>query len=257
MTRTGGTNHAANLAWAYILPWLCLSCSSPPLPPRTEPPPQVAAPQPVTGAPLAEQLDKSETQPPATRHRLALALVMDRSGSMSGKRIEMAKAACQAAIARLLPDDEIAVVAFDSSPRVIVSLRPAAQRLQISENIKRLRAGGGTELFSALDKAYNVLLHSSLKRKHVVLVTDGRAPYRGIDELVEAIAADGISLSTVALGSETDEQLLRKIAQNGKGRFLQVADDAIAELPGRICREIDVAAVTPPPVYPPAPLGPW
>ena len=76
---------------------------------------------------------------------VAMALIIDRSGSMTGLPMEMAKAACVATLSALQPDDMLEVIAFDSSPTRYVKLQPARYRSRIQTDVERIQPGGGTE----------------------------------------------------------------------------------------------------------------
>lgn len=164
-----------------------------------------------------------------TEHRrdtpsLAMALVIDRSGSMSGLPLEMAKAAARATLDVLSPSDLVMVIAFDSSPTRYVRMQPARNRGSIGYDISRIQAGGGTEIFSALDGAYQDLTLTNARKKHVILLTDGQSPNRGIADLVQAMIAESITVTTVGLGNSTDDTLLQQIADAGQGRYHKVLD---------------------------------
>jgi Ca-activated chloride channel homolog len=105
---------------------------------------------------------------------VAMSLVMDRSGSMTGLPIEMAKEAAKATVEVLAPDDLVGVIAFDSAPQRYVKLQPARNRTRIMNDIARIQPGGGTEIFSALDAAYQDMTVVQARRKHVILLTDGK-----------------------------------------------------------------------------------
>ncbi len=109
---------------------------------------------------------------------VAMALVIDRSGSMTGLPIEMAKAACKATVSTLEGDDLIEVIAFDSSPVRYVKFQPARYRTRIQNEIARIQPGGGTEIFPALDVAYQDISVQQARKKHVILLTDGARPPR-------------------------------------------------------------------------------
>ncbi len=79
---------------------------------------------------------------------VAMALVIDRSGSMTGLPLEMAKAACQRHVDTSQADDLIEVIAFDTSPIRYVKIQPARYRARIQNEIQRIQPGGGTEIFS-------------------------------------------------------------------------------------------------------------
>ncbi len=155
---------------------------------------------------------------------LAMILVMDRSGSMSGLPLEMAKAAAKATVDVLSPTDLIEVIAFDSQPVRYVKMQQARNRARIEGNISRIQSGGGTEIFPALDAAYQDMTVTQARKKHVVLLTDGRAPNGGIQDLVQAMVAESITVTSVGLGDEVDDQLLRMIADAGGGRYHKAND---------------------------------
>jgi uncharacterized protein YegL len=171
---------------------------------------------------------------------VAMALVIDRSGSMTGLPLEMAKQAAKATADTLAADDLLEVIAFDSQPTRVVRMTPAKHRARIENDIARIQAGGGTEIFSALDAAYQALSTTRAKKKHVILLTDGQAPQAGIRELLQAMAAEEITVTSVGLGGGTDESLLRMIADVGGGRFYAVADPQ--SLPRIFTRETEIVS---------------
>jgi Mg-chelatase subunit ChlD len=155
---------------------------------------------------------------------VAMTLVIDRSGSMTGLPLEMAKAACRATVDTLEGDDLIEVVAFDSTPVRYVKMQPARYRSRIESDIARVQPGGGTEIFAALDMAYQDMTVVQARRKHVILLTDGRADSQGLRDLVQAMVAESITVTTVGLGDGADGDLLRTIADAGGGRYHAVPD---------------------------------
>ena len=171
---------------------------------------------------------------------VAMALVIDRSGSMQGLPLEMAKQAAKATADTLAADDLLEVIAFDSQPTRIVRMTPAKHSARIQSDIARIQAGGGTEIFSALDTAYQALSTTRAKRKHVVLLTDGQAPQNGIRDLVQAMAAEDITVTTVGLGGGVDESLLRMVSDVGGGRFYKVLDPQ--SLPRIFTRETEMVS---------------
>ncbi|MCC6214447.1 MAG: VWA domain-containing protein [Polyangiaceae bacterium] len=185
--------------------------------------------------PVRMDVDRRKDQP-----GVAMMLVIDRSGSMSGLPMEMAKAACRATVGTLEGDDLVGVIAFDSSPTRYVKLQPARYRNRIQNDLARIQPGGGTEIFSALDQAYQDLAGAEARRKHAVLLTDGRAPAQGLRDIVQAMQAESITLTTVGLGEGTDQALLRSLADLGGGRFHYVPDPNA--LPRIFTRETELVA---------------
>jgi Ca-activated chloride channel family protein len=159
-----------------------------------------------------------ETRRTSTMPSVALMLVIDRSGSMEGLNLEMAKDAARAAVEMLGPQDQVGVIAFDSSPRTIVRMQSASNRTRIESDIGRITPGGGTEIYPALEEAYFALLERRARIRHVILLSDGAAPYSGIAELAGLMRSDRITVSTVGLGAEADHTLLEMISDITGGR---------------------------------------
>ena len=171
---------------------------------------------------------------------VAMSLVIDRSGSMSGLPLEMAKAAAKATADTLSAEDLLEVIAFDTQPTRVVKMTAAKHRARIQNDIARIQPGGGTEIHSALDAAYQDLTAVRARKKHVILLTDGVAPNNGIRDLVQAMSAESITVSSVALGTGIDESLLRMIADLGQGRFYHVIDPQA--LPRVFTRETEMVS---------------
>lgn len=169
---------------------------------------------------------------------VAMVLAIDRSGSMSGGPLEMAKAACRATLGTLEPTDLLEVIAFDSRPSRAVPMQPARLRASMDASIARIQAGGGTEILSTLDMAYQDLLRARARKKHIVLLTDGNADTDGIYDVASAAFADGITVTSVGLGPGVNEALLRTIAEAGGGRYHAVSDAAL--LPRIFVREAEL-----------------
>src|SRR5262249_6764177 len=120
---------------------------------------------------------------------VAMSLVIDRSGSMTGLPLEMAQQAARAPVETLAPHDLNRVIALAALPTRYVKMQLARNRSRIDTDIARIQAGGGTEIFPALDAAYQDLSVVQARKKHVILLTDGRASSTGIRDLVQAMAA--------------------------------------------------------------------
>ncbi len=154
---------------------------------------------------------------------LALALVIDRSGSMSGDKMELAKAAAKASADLLTARDSVSVIAFDDQVQIPVPMQ-SADGPSIGSAIASITAGGGTNIAPGLEEALRQLSSSSAKLKHVILLTDGMSQEGPFYELATQMAQNGITVSSVAVGDGADSNLLAQIAQWGNGRFYETAD---------------------------------
>jgi Ca-activated chloride channel family protein len=156
---------------------------------------------------------------------LALELVVDKSGSMKGQKMEMAKEAAKATVEVMQRNDKVGVIAFDDGNDEIVPLQSAANRLRIVGAISRIQPSGGTNIAPALQLALTNLLNTRAALKHIILLTDGQAPQGNIfTELIPAMELERITISTVGVSREADQATLRRIATSGGGRFYFTTD---------------------------------
>ncbi len=157
---------------------------------------------------------------------LALALVIDKSGSMSGARMDLTKEAARATAEMMAPEDQIAIVVFDSQAAPLVRLQRAANRGHIRTGIARLQPSGGTNILAGLRDGLEELYPAQAKKKHVILLSDGQSQYDDLPELVDDAVAAHITISAVGVGDGADQTMLRTIAARGGGRFYHTRDPA-------------------------------
>ncbi len=155
---------------------------------------------------------------------LALMLVIDKSGSMTGgqfgtTRLEVAKEAAMRAVEVLTGRDQVGVIAFDDAAKWVVPLNSAADIAAIQVAIGTIRPGGGTAFYTPLYESLTALMHADAKLKHVIFLTDGEAGDNGFDLLVHNMAQNGITLTTVAVGSGANVKVLGRLAEIGNGRI--------------------------------------
>lgn len=160
----------------------------------------------------------------------ALAVVMDRSGSMAAQvgaltKMDLANNGAVNAINLLGDRDYISVTAVDSDPKTFVPLQEIAlNRAEIIAKTKSIQAsGGGIYVFNALEAAYAELREAPSKTRHVILFSDASdteqpGNYRGI---IQEMVAQNMTISVIGLGTESDPDapLLADIAGLGKGRI--------------------------------------
>lgn len=156
---------------------------------------------------------------------LALMLVIDRSSSMRGQKLELAKEAARETVNIMGKDDKVGVIAFDASPDALVPLQSAANKTRIRSDIARMQPSGGTNIAPALQQAVLELAQTRAALKHIILLTDGASPPGNIfTELATLMQVERITCSTVAVGREADRGLLKRIADAGSGRAYFTAD---------------------------------
>lgn len=149
---------------------------------------------------------------------LGLVIVLDRSGSMSGEKITLAKEAAIASVDVLKKKDHIGVIGFDSVAEWVVELQLAGNRDEIVTQVSRIAAGGGTDIYAGMYRAYEALSQSNCKLKHVILLSDGHTsgPREQCVEIVDAMSSEQITVSTVGIG-DADQALLTQMADRGQG----------------------------------------
>ncbi|MBI3461563.1 MAG: VWA domain-containing protein [Planctomycetes bacterium] len=164
--------------------------------------------------PVRSDFEKEKEKP-----SLAMVLVIDKSGSMGGEKIELAKDAARAAVELLGTSDKLGVIAFDGDFYWISELQSAANRGRISEDISRIEASGGTTMYPAMEEAYQALSGTAAKLKHVIILTDGISSPGDFQGVAGSMQSARITLSTVGVGEGCDENLLEEIARIGQGRY--------------------------------------
>jgi len=156
---------------------------------------------------------------------VGLNLILDKSGSMCHTqngvtKMDMAKEAALRATEILDTKDQLGVIVFDSEYKWVVKTAPLINKKWVQEQIGSIEPSGGTNMYPSLEAAYKALKEAKVKVKHIILLSDGVSKYGGnYEQLLKQMEADNITLSVVAIGSDSDNSLLSYLAQEGHGRY--------------------------------------
>ncbi len=183
----------------------------------------------------------------ARRAPMNVALVIDRSGSMaSHARMANAREAARMAVDRLGRDDILSVVSYDNQVDVDVPATKLVDPYTVKRQIDRLTPRGSTAIHAALLAASNEVrkFKSRDRVNRIVLISDGLAnvgPAKPSDfvALGRELASEGITVSTIGLGTGYNEDLMAGLARAADGGHVFVQESA--DLAGFLAREFDDA----------------
>jgi Ca-activated chloride channel homolog len=164
--------------------------------------------------------------PPRTQDGTAVVLIIDKSSSMEGRKIELARQAASGVVENLRPIDTVGVLIFDNTYEWAVPMRKATDRAFIKRLIAGIQPEGGTQIAPALREAYQRVLPEDAIYKHIVLLTDGISEEG--DSMTTAAEAkrNRITISTVGLGLDVNRAFLSRVALGADGKSYFLDDPA-------------------------------
>jgi Ca-activated chloride channel family protein len=158
-----------------------------------------------------------------------LVLVLDRSGSMNrpvgGARAtqqEVANEAAALAIESLQSETYIGVVAFDHMAEQFIPMQRNDNPAELADRIRTIRAMGGTRIQPALELGYQMLSEVDVQNRHMVLLTDGISNDPEMEQFVESMAQQNVTITTIGVGDDIDQNQLQLIAHGTGGVFYHV-----------------------------------
>lgn len=169
------------------------------------------------------------------RRALNISLVIDRSGSMAGDKIDYTRQAAQLLVQNLSQRDMLSVVVYNDTVETLLEPQYIVHKDMVSQKISGIKPGGTTNLSGGwLEGCHHVAHHMAAESlNRVILMTDGLAN-RGVtqtDKLIEIARqkfGEGISTTTMGLGTDFNEDLLMDIANAGGGAFYFIESPEVA-----------------------------
>lgn len=158
---------------------------------------------------------------------LNISIVIDRSGSMSGEKLEYAKKAAADIVSKLSEDDFVSIVVYDDQVKLLQPSTRVLEKSDILTKINRIETGGSTNLWGGTEMGYRQVKETYKKNyvNRVLLISDGLANV-GLTSLYEIRRRvqnfkdkEGISVSTFGVGLDYNELLMTDMAEAGAGNY--------------------------------------
>ncbi len=148
-------------------------------------------------------------------------LVLDRSGSMDGEKLDNLKEAVGYVVDHLSDDDLISVTIFDDQVETLIPSQPAQNREEIKGKLANVIARGGTQISDGLKAGLAEVKkgHAKDRVNRILLLTDGQT-WDDEDvclKLAEEAGKQGIAITSIGIGNEWNEKLLLRLAEQSRG----------------------------------------
>lgn len=182
-----------------------------------------------------------------------LVLVIDRSTSMKGHRLDYVKAAAHRIVDELGEDDTLGIVTFSDRAEVAVPSQKVVSPARIHSHITAIWPSGGTEILQGLQAGLKQIrrYHSRNTLSHLLLLTDGQT-YGDEEECIiesRGAALERISISTLGIGEDWNDSLLEEMARLARGncfyishprQLRQIMHDYVRTLRGVVARDLEL-----------------
>ena len=177
------------------------------------------------------------------RTPLNMAVVLDKSGSMTGVKLDKAKQAAMLLVDRLAPNDYFSMVIFSDRAQVLVPAQKVEDKNALKEKIESIEADGSTALYAGVKTGADQLQEyfSSRRINRVLLLSDGMAnvgpssPHQ-LRRLGSDLAERGIAVTTIGVGEDYNEDVMAGLAEASDANYYYVADTE--KLPAIFAKEL-------------------
>ena len=182
----------------------------------------------------------------AERAPINVALVLDRSGSMTGKPLAYSKRACQFVVDQLGESDVLSMVAFDDEVQTIVPPVRISNKGELKQRIERIQTGSCTNLSGGLiEGARHALVSKNAEPNavnRVIVLSDGHAnrgitSKRRLAEIAREYGSSGVGITAMGVGDGFDEELMDTISDHGGGNFYYI--DTPERIPVILQKELE------------------
>jgi Ca-activated chloride channel homolog len=200
------------------------------------------------------------------RTSLNLAVVLDRSGSMTGTKIEKAKQAAMQLVDRLAPEDFFSLITYSDAAEVLIPSQRVDDKASLKRRIDRIQPGGSTALYAGVKAGAGEMAEyiSSKRINRVMLLSDGLANIgpsspRELRRLGHELSTKGIAVTTIGVGDDYNEDLMAGLAEASDANYYYVKDTEklpqifakeLGELLTIAAREVSIEIICPDGVKP-------
>ena len=170
------------------------------------------------------------------RPDIAIAYVIDKSGSMGSfdgpglggsegapQKVDLAKDAAMLSASLLAENDRAALVAFDGSSHLVWPIQRHEDPRRFDSAVSGITSGGGTNIQAGIEAGLDQLASDNAPLKHLILLSDGQSDSSGYDRLIQRLADERVTLTSVGVGQGASTEMAR-LAEQGGGRYYPVVD---------------------------------
>ncbi len=167
--------------------------------------------------------------PPRTPEGTAVVLVVDKSSSMEGKKMQLARQSALGVVENLREIDSVGVLAFDNSFEWAAPLQRNDNPAATQHLISGIVADGGTQIAPALAEAFLQIQPQDAVYKHILLLTDGISEEGDSIALAREAASNEVTISTIGLGQDVNRSYLERVARSAEGQSYFLIDISALE----------------------------